>query len=711
MAPYTYTRLKHEDEEIRLIRLIPGQWEDDISFSILHTPLIPPKQETNSKRLSLEELQKTLPGDLVVRETLDGRYLFVSPGVNDTPNSWDHPDPGFDRALYELQPEQAFSEYEPKYEALSYAWGDTTKLVRVNVLAESPLTLGIGENLAAALRYLRRSERPRTVWVDAICINQDDILERNHEINRMGSIYSLARRTIVWLGEEADHSTHALSTLEHFANQVEFLTGGRTGAAPGADEIKWWRQDSQLPYGENTWSSLAALFRRPWFSRVWVLQEALLGSQLSIVQCGKTSLLWNAIRKAILVLGRKTTIPLDIRSLLVSYRSGLLPHPMRGLPELLRWAKHRYCIDSRDKIYGMLGLVSPSIASRIRLDYSMPTSHVYLSALLSYISVTKQLDLLQQCRLDQRLDHGPSWVPNWSFEDEGNMIGIELGRRPSGYSRAQAQYLPPDVLEVTGVHCASVSLVGTQASGNAKEIFEAIRRWEPEGLQTNDYIGGGSLLDAFLETIHQGEIQERYPTSTIPSLENIRSGYLDAISKDVLNEEMPKTAVHGYMYFETVIFITTREGFLGVTTQGVKENDSICVFLGGDLPMLLRPTGSGEFLVVGSCFVQGLMDGEAFLGPIPSPWKAEVWRRPDADFSTYFVDPAWPNAKTTNDPRLPPLPPEWEEIKNNNSNHPWLITQCFFKNISTGEIMDSDPRMLPEALEQRGVELKRFRLV
>jgi hypothetical protein len=168
MATYKYIKLNQKNDDIRHIRLLPGHWEDEILFDIFHTPLLPPKYEVRPKRLSLEELQEGLPDGVSVKETLDGRYLFIHNGPY---NSWDHPNPGFDRTLYELKPQKTLSEYKPIYEALSYTWGPMTKPVVLHVLGQVPTRLGIGINLATALKHLRHPDQPRTIWVDAICIN------------------------------------------------------------------------------------------------------------------------------------------------------------------------------------------------------------------------------------------------------------------------------------------------------------------------------------------------------------------------------------------------------------------------------------------------------------------------------------------------------------------------------------------------------------
>ncbi|PMD41766.1 hypothetical protein L207DRAFT_391609, partial [Hyaloscypha variabilis F] len=86
----------------------------------------------------------------------------------------------------------------PAYEALSYVWGSSERTH--NVIRIQPRHLSISRNLSVALEHLRLRKKPRLLWIDAICINQDDIPERNQQVNKMGSIYSKARRAVLWLG-------------------------------------------------------------------------------------------------------------------------------------------------------------------------------------------------------------------------------------------------------------------------------------------------------------------------------------------------------------------------------------------------------------------------------------------------------------------------------------------------------------------------------
>lgn len=129
--------------------------------------------------------------------------------------------------------------------------------------------------------------------------------------------------------------------------------------------------------------------------------------------------------------------------------------------------------------------------------------------------------------------------------------------------------------------------------------------------------------------------------------------------------------------------------------------------------MVLRRTSEGAHQVVGDCFVHGLMDGEAILGPLPSSYHIES--RDDAlDFEAFipvYVENATHRAQRE-DPRLRniPLPPEWESFEKERTRDDPLIYRMF-RNKNTGEVINSDPRLFPEALRERGVPVQRITLI
>ncbi|QSZ34409.1 hypothetical protein DSL72_006001 [Monilinia vaccinii-corymbosi] len=135
-------------------------------------------------------------------------------------------------------------ESSPVYEALSYVWGSPKPPKTINLGGR---LISITPNLDNALRNLRDSNSPRTLWVDALCINQDDLDERAAQVALMRRVYSDATTVLIWLGPEADGSEEAMRSIERF------------------DKGYWRTYDFQTQFME--------ILFRPWFTRIWTVQE------------------------------------------------------------------------------------------------------------------------------------------------------------------------------------------------------------------------------------------------------------------------------------------------------------------------------------------------------------------------------------------------------------------------------------------------------
>jgi hypothetical protein len=131
------------------------------------------------------------------------------------------------------------------YEALSYVWGGSQKNLHVFIRSCS---FGVTDNLHAALLQLRNPTLERILWVDAICIDQTNQKEKEHQIQMMAMVYGQANRVIVWLGEAAECSEQALT-------QILVARGDMFTHPPSNDTIG---------------KQVIALLQRPWFRRVWV---------------------------------------------------------------------------------------------------------------------------------------------------------------------------------------------------------------------------------------------------------------------------------------------------------------------------------------------------------------------------------------------------------------------------------------------------------
>ncbi|OCK81163.1 HET-domain-containing protein [Lepidopterella palustris CBS 459.81] len=718
---YDYSTLSNQ--EIRIITLLPGQFDDDIRLTIYQTKLVEPEEQTQV-RMTLKELKKTMPPGWAVHETPQLKFVFECIG-DPTRNSYIHPDPTIDRSAYERPLGDKYWDFIPQYEALSYVWGppgDRKTVFFESDDGSSATPHSVRISLHTALRHLRYQDKPRRLWVDALCINQADNDEKPDQVRRMAAIFALASRVIAWFGPEENDSALALSTIENLGKQIEVTVEGRRLPAPDAPKIDWNvdnDKENRVPH------ALASLMTRTFFERLWVVQELTLANRLAILQCGKDTVLWELFRRCISYLDQMPDLRSDkLRELVFLHRHWGQSQHGAPLEWLLREHKSKACTDPRDKVYGLMGIFPPEVAAAIHPDYSSPVSDTYRSTLLAHISQTQRWEVFG-CDLPDRQVPGPSWVPDLlaPFSNAWD------SRRQfaAGYSRIQAVYSDetPDLLQVTGVHCATIrSATDDTVPNDPLKALQFVRSWEPSNLYTAGYPTGETLLEAYASIFIQHTFQDRWPMTTEhPSMADwLEQKHGAAVFGPRARAGSPDDKFDlgtflGHRSFVCVrgrSFITTEEGHVGLGPKGVKPGDMICIILGCDRPLVLRPlNGSdGHFQLIGDSFIHGLSDGIGILGPFPKPWIAQGFEYPEIDLRcTFKFFNAETGEVTPEDPRLESQT-EWERIdletlgRRHVADDPVILD--FFRNKSTGEIMDSDPRMLPEALEKRGVKLRKF---
>ncbi|OBS16957.1 hypothetical protein FPOA_11978 [Fusarium poae] len=159
----------------------------------------------------------------------------------------------------------ADSESTRPYEALSYVWASENKPRSISI---DGCDLPVGENLYAALSHLRDRSIERTIWIDAICINQRCLKEKGQQFQSMAKIYTKASRVIVWLGGATPDSGQALEEIRIAAEQ-------RTKPSPTKPSINE--------------SAILKLLEGPWFQRIWVLQEVAAALNV-LIKCGPTEI-------------------------------------------------------------------------------------------------------------------------------------------------------------------------------------------------------------------------------------------------------------------------------------------------------------------------------------------------------------------------------------------------------------------------------------
>jgi hypothetical protein len=219
----------------------------------------------------------------------------------------------------------------------------------------------------------------------------------------------------------------------------------------------------------------------------------------------------------------------------------------------------------------------------------------------------------------------PSWVPDWSVKRITNLIYNSFA---CGSSASDAEYTREGNLRVLGVKAATIKVADKiQLHGlTRRDVVAAVRQCIPPGVNRNS----GELFEKYCRTICCDYFRDRYnpPMSHFPSWDEsqeVLSLFLRQHG-DVNFEEPLDLGADSYLgrvlgCIKNRSFISTEEGRIGLGPLLTKAGDEVVVFPGCPSPMVLRSTDDGRYQVVGGCFILGLMDGEALLGPFPEGYK------------------------------------------------------------------------------------------
>lgn len=252
----------------------------------------------------------------------------------------------------------------PDFEALSYTWG-TSDLSEMIYSTEG--SLDVTENCAAALKDLRHPSLDRVLWIDAISINQSNNAEKNHQVPLMSKIFAGAKCVVVYLGPDSNRDVRLL---------FDRLQYGKPSVQDGIPQ-----------------SSVSTFLSRPWFLRVWVLQEVAVAKR-AMIMCGSATLDWRYLSVARLdALG---LIPID--------DAGKVPpalriaendkKPLKDFASLINTARSCLSTNPSDKIYALLGLLRPDVKHNVVIDYSKPVEMLYVEVTMHIINSYNHLDIL-----------------------------------------------------------------------------------------------------------------------------------------------------------------------------------------------------------------------------------------------------------------------------------------------------------------------------
>ena len=283
------------------------------------------------------------------------------------------------------------------YEALSYSWGGHFVLRRV--ISANRRRLVVTDSVFNALRELRSPVSKRRVWIDAVCINQKDVAERNHQINQMGDIYRNAQSVVVWLGKAPIHFDYALDLIHEFAHLES--TGSQTPKEPDNDA---WKKP------------LRDLMARRWWARVWVVQEVVLNDNVE-VHIGSSSIPWETLVTFVRFASRSNLLPLDDKVLnfatQVTELKRLAPgNPQPKLIDLALRFRNRIAGRPEDKLFGLLGLLHSTVEANPNPEERISAPEVFVNFAASNIQRIGDLSVMMLAESRSSLDC--SWAVDWA---------------------------------------------------------------------------------------------------------------------------------------------------------------------------------------------------------------------------------------------------------------------------------------------------------
>ncbi|KAF2097333.1 hypothetical protein NA57DRAFT_57925 [Rhizodiscina lignyota] len=175
--------------------------------------------------------------------------------------------------IYHIDRDNIGSKHE-MYEAVSYAWEGQRPTCTLECHGTRIL---ITSTVDSFLRHVRKGLKRRNLWIDAICLNQDDAKEKGRQVYAMGEIYRLARKCHIWLGEERENDSKLFALCENCSRRVD--SSNRLDLSSYPDSLE----------------SMLYPLQRPWFQRRWILQEVAL-SKRKTIRCGHLTIQWGVFR-------------------------------------------------------------------------------------------------------------------------------------------------------------------------------------------------------------------------------------------------------------------------------------------------------------------------------------------------------------------------------------------------------------------------------
>jgi hypothetical protein len=570
---------------------------------------------------------------------------------------------------------------KPAYAALSYTWGDMSKTRRLVVEEDGEeFELQITENLDSALRNMGLVG---DLWIDAVCINQADELEKSWQVQQMWMIYNSAEYMATWLGTAADDSDLLMDQISNL-DVIE-----RQGKEKPPHEFLQVLRNWTPPEDFISLPAFSALTKRPYWCRVWIQQE-LHASKNVWLHCGRKRVRMSLVY-LVLVQLNKMQANLRQRGLVIVRRDSFAAYlgtikndeDMRiasraillygtnsqqgpkSLPMLLKsvyvYGEGLKASDPRDFIFGLLNMSADPASLGIIADYSKSKQKLFVEVATALIKqIGLQLLLWRNPHTLPKTEPPlPSWAPDWSVRvlipladpPQASNFRFKASRDSQSEFSFSSYSNEPLTLAVTGIVVDSVLAVGdsvmeirvsdrTIYDHDQDPNFDLALRWLHDVNTLSKHCGNiyggvsGTKEATWRTPIADTELtpegkHQRAAKSLEECHQLCQSGILRAVIKRT-ELEQKKFALAG-RYWRLMVnrcsnrkLFATEMGYLGLGPAAILTGDIIAVILGLDTPLVLRRSGVDGYQIVGEAYVHGIMDGEAMKGS-PSTQKFNIY--------------------------------------------------------------------------------------
>lgn len=502
-----------------------------------------------------------------------------------------------------------------KYTAISYAWENQAPVSRIRFSNGQSIPLSL--TLSTLFDSLRKNYRSFTLWIDAICINQKDTAEKSSQVRLMGQVYSCAEQLLLWLGESNRETQDAFQFME-------------------SKQTLSWPDDWDLEKDLSGLESLFTVLERPYFQRVWVIQEITLNDNV-LMACGSDRIDFDNFRLCVFAVWRFFEGWDDydndsdaIRGLYCVTRmifvrdeyqdSGAVRYEI-----LLQAALHCKATDNRDMVFAFRG-IGGSDRPVPDPDYNASVEDVYIKTAIALLCYGTSLDFLALSGVGfrQQPSNLPSWVPDFRYHSYNEpFVPCDSASWSTGGSlEVPVTIVPPNqlrlqvrVFDFVDVNCAKFNSFSVTEQKTAMEGVLLLKQRLPHDVSQESWleiVAWSLILGLDIDDDPAGPEYREYFNEWLKWLQ---SSSTQADLAKINSNKYQRTIgmrIDGWKAF------MTKRGSFCIGPPEVAVGDMICVVPGCRFPLILRSnkTGSDDesrsrYILVSWCFVQGIMQGEA----------------------------------------------------------------------------------------------------